>query len=124
MGYADNYLCEKATVIIGRKGTINSPIYVNEPFWNVDTAFGLRPNECKLFPKFLYYFCERFDFEALNTTVTIPSLTKANLLKIQIPLPPLDMQKKIADILDRAAALIEKRKCRLQSWICSLNRNL
>ena len=113
MSYADDYLCEKDTVIIGRKGTINSPIYVDKPFWNVDTAFGLRPDERMLFPKYLYYFCERFDFEALNTTVTIPSLTKANLLKIEMPLPPLSVQQKIADILDRTVALIKKRKAQV-----------
>ena len=113
MGYADDYLCDGNTVIIGRKGTINSPIYASEPFWNVDTAFGLCPNEKKLFPKYLYYFCVRFDFEELNTTVTIPSLTKTNLLNIQIPMPPLPTQQKIADVLDRASALIEKRKAQI-----------
>lgn len=38
MGYADEYLCEAETVVIGRKGTINKPIYVETPFWNVDTT--------------------------------------------------------------------------------------
>ena len=114
MGYADDYICEKDTVVIGRKGTINSPIYVGEPFWNVDTAFGLRPNENKIFPKYLYYFCEEFDFENINTTVTIPSLTKSNLSKVQIPLPPLSIQQKIADVLDHASALIQKRKAQIE----------
>ena len=114
MGYADDFICEANTVIIGRKGTINKPIFAEEPFWNVDTAFGLVANQEKLMPKYLYYFCERFDFEKLNTTVTIPSLTKANLLKIEIPLPPLATQQKIADILDRANALIEKRKAQIE----------
>lgn len=41
MGWADAYICEADTVVIGRKGTINNPIYVDRPFWNVDTAFGL-----------------------------------------------------------------------------------
>ncbi len=41
IGYADDYLCEAGTTIIGRKGTINSPIFVNKRFWNVDTAFGI-----------------------------------------------------------------------------------
>ena len=40
MGYADDYICEPHTVIIGRKGSINKPIFVETPFWNVDTAFG------------------------------------------------------------------------------------
>ena len=40
MGYANSYICEANTVVIGRKGNINNPIFVEEPFWNVDTAFG------------------------------------------------------------------------------------
>ena len=41
IGYADDYLCEAGTTIVGRKGTINKPIFVDEPFWNIDTAFGV-----------------------------------------------------------------------------------
>lgn len=114
MGYADEFLCKKDTVVIGRKGTINRPIFVQEPFWNVDTAFGLYANTLRLYPKYLYYFCQQFNFETLNTTVTIPSLTKANLLKVQIPLPPLPVQKKIAAVLDKASVLIEKRKAQIE----------
>lgn len=113
MGYADDYLCEAGTVVIGRKGSINKPIYVETPFWNVDTAFGLSADREKLEPKYLYYFCENYDFERLNTTVTIPSLTKANLLDIEIPLPPLNKQKKIASVLDRTSDLISLRKRQL-----------
>ncbi len=107
MGYADDYICEANTVIIGRKGSINNPIFVEEPFWNVDTAFGLVAHEDKLLPKFLFYFCKFFDFEKLNTTVTIPSLTKSNLLKIKIRVPNIDNQKKIVEILDKTYALVQ-----------------
>ena len=57
MGYADDYLCEAHTVVIGRKGTINKPIYVEVPFWNVDTAFGLSANRDKLIPKAAPHNC-------------------------------------------------------------------
>ena len=113
MGYADDYICEANTVVIGRKGSINNPIFVETRFWNVDTAFGLCADPTKLQPKYLYYFCENFDFEQLNTTVTIPSLTKANLLKVEIPLPPLDEQRKIAAVLDKVSSLIAKRRQQL-----------
>lgn len=113
MGYADDYICEANTVVIGRKGSINNPIFVETRFWNVDTAFGLYANPAKLQPKYLYYFCEKFDFEQLNTTVTIPSLTKANLLKVEIPLPSLDDQRKIAAALDKVSNLIAKRRQQL-----------
>ena len=110
MGYANDYICPAETVIIGRKGSINKPIFADTPFWNVDTAFGLCADKAKLFPKYLYYFCVNFDFERLNTTVTIPSLTKSNLLNIEIPLPPLDEQRRIAAVLDKVSNLITKRR--------------
>lgn len=45
MGRANDFLCEAGSTIVGRKGTINRPIFVNERFWNVDTAFGIFPGE-------------------------------------------------------------------------------
>lgn len=107
MGRADDYICEADTIVIGRKGSINKPIYVDEPFWNVDTAFGLQADKTKLLPKYLFYFCLNFDFEKLNTTVTIPSLTKSNLLQVSIPLPDLPTQQRIADTLDKVSEGIE-----------------
>ena len=95
IGYANDFLCPENTVIIGRKGSINKPIFVNTKLWNVDTAFGLIPNRDILIPKFLYYFCVYFNFDKLNTTVTIPSLTKANILNIDIKIPSIEEQRKI-----------------------------
>ena len=109
MGYADDYICGANTVIIGRKGSINNPIYVDVPFWNVDTAFGLVAHKEVLLPKYLYYFCVNFNFEQLNTTVTIPSLTKANLLQIEIAVPSIKKQGEIVAVLDQVSALIDLR---------------
>ena len=113
MGRADAYICEADTVIVGRKGTINNPIYVDEPFWNVDTAFGLVANKELLLPKYLYYFCCYFDFESLNTTVTIPSLTKANLLNIEINIPSITEQRQVVGTLNKISELISLRKTQI-----------
>ena len=94
MGYADEYLCEAGTTIVGRKGTINNPIFVSERFWNVDTAFGVTPGE-ELHPKFLYYFCRYFNFKELDKSTTIPSLAKRDLLAIEMPVPSLEEQERI-----------------------------
>ena len=114
IGRADNYICEADTIIIGRKGSINNPIYVGEPFWNVDTAFGLEANQEVLLPRYLYYFCKFFDFERLNKAVTIPSLTKADLLKININVPTLEKQKAIVEQLLGIDAIIYLRQEELQ----------
>ena len=114
MGYADDYICDAYTVIIGRKGNINNPIFVEEPFWNVDTAFGLSANTDVILPRFLYYFCKKFDFERLNKTVTIPSLTKSDLLKIEIEPPNLLQQRDIVERLTKIERIIALRKQELK----------
>lgn len=115
MGYADNYICEADTVIIGRKGNINNPIYVSEPFWNVDTAFGLSANKEVLLPRYLFYFCEKFDFNKLNKTVTIPSLTKADLLKIKMNLPNIKEQQHIVEKLIKLESILKYRRQELST---------
>ena len=97
MGRANDYICPEDTVIIGRKGNINKPILMREKFWNVDTAFGLVPNREKLDSVYLFYFCDEYDFEKHNRAVTIPSLTKSDLLRITFPLPPLALQQQFAE---------------------------
>ena len=116
MGYADDYICDAQTVIVGRKGSINNPLYVEEPFWNVDTAFGLCANRDVLLPRYLYYFCKRFDFERLNKAVTIPSLTKSDLLKIEIDLPRLEEQQEVVNRLIKTEQIIELRKQELEKF--------
>lgn len=116
MGYANNWLCPENCVIIGRKGNINKPIFVETKFWNVDTAFGLNANKEYLLPKFLYYFCLDYNFERHNKAVTIPSLTKADLLKIDIPLPPKSTQLAIVSELDKINELIRLKKEQLKDF--------
>ena len=119
MGYADDYLCEAGTTIVGRKGTINRPIFVNEPFWNIDTAFGVVPDK-GLDPKYLYYFCVHFNFMPLDKSTGRPSLAKSDLLKIEMPVPPLPEQERIVarieelfSQLDAGVETLKKTKAQL-----------
>lgn len=114
MGYADDFLCEAGTTIVGRKGTINNPIFVSERFWNVDTAFGICAG-AELNPRFLYYFCRFFDFKALDKSTTIPSLAKSDLLNIEMPVPSLHDQERIV-------ARIEELFSQLDSGVDTLKK--
>lgn len=110
MGYATDYLCEKGTTIIGRKGNISNPIFISERFWNVDTAFGIFPKNGSD-PKFINYLCQTIDFKSRNRGTTIPSLVKSDLLTIDVPfISSLPEQKRIVAILDEAFEAIAKAK--------------
>lgn len=114
MGYASQYRCPANSVIIGRKGSINNPLFVETEFWNVDTAFGVVPNEKILHPKFFYLFCKDYDFTRHDVSVTIPSLRRTDILKINIPVPPIAEQEKIVAELDCLSGIIEKKKQQLK----------
>lgn len=99
IGRANQYLCIAGSTIIGRKGTINNPIFVEEHFWNVDTAFGLKANDA-LLDKYLYYFCLLFDFSKLDKSTAIPSLTKTSIGNVLMPIPPYQEQERIVSKID------------------------
>ena len=108
MGHATDYRCPAGCTIIGRKGSINNPIFVNEKFWNVDTAYALSPKGVN--EKWLFYFCRSFDFSALDCGTTIPSLTSTLVKNIDIPIPPLAEQKRIVAKIDAAFEKIDALK--------------
>lgn len=99
MGRANDYLCPEYTVVVGRKGTIDKPFVVAEKFWNVDTAFGVVPNQSVLHYLYLFWYCKQLDFSKLNKASTLPSTTKADLLKLWINIPPFDKQERFAAIV-------------------------
>lgn len=92
MYYGELKMCDKDTIIIGRKGNINSPIYMTQDYWIVDTAFCLNVNKELLNPLFFYYWCCHYDFTKLNKQGVLPSLTRKDLEKIIMPIPPMDLQ--------------------------------
>ena len=116
MGYANEFRCPACSIIVGRKGNINNPIYVEEDFWNVDTAFGIVPSKASLLSKFFFYFCIEYDFTKHNVAVTIPSLRRIDLLKIPIPVPPLSEQQRIVSELDLLSSIIDKKKAQLKEY--------
>ncbi len=109
MARASDFLCPENTIIVGRKGTINNPLLVREKFWNVDTAFGVIPGN-KLHYLYFFWFCKMFDFSRLNKQAVLPSTTKADLLNIEMQVPPIEVQNQFATFV----AQVDKSKFAVQ----------
>lgn len=101
----DDYLFEGESVCIGRKGTIDAPIYLNEKFWTVDTLF-YTINFVGVLPKFIYYLFNKIDWLSLNEASGVPSLSKDNIKLQLIQIPNLSEQQAIADALTKVDNLI------------------
>jgi len=64
--------------------------------------------------KYLYYYLGERGFQDIISGTAQPQITGQGLTKIEIPLPPLPEQKRIADILDKAGAIRRKRQQAIQ----------
>jgi len=107
MGYSIDYLYDKPSVLIGRKGSIEKVRYIEEPFWTVDTLFYTEVNEKIVIPKFLYYMMSLIDLSRYNEGTSIPSLRTETLNRLDFPIPNLDYQNRVLSILSSVDKKIE-----------------
>lgn len=116
IGYTNNFLYDKPSVLIGRKGTINNPQYMETPFWTVDTLFYSHIKN-KNVPKWVFYVFQSINWDSYNEASGVPSLSTANINRIEVLRPTVKEQEKIAKILstldksiETTNRLIEKEK--------------
>ncbi|TDS59628.1 restriction endonuclease subunit S [Myroides indicus] len=86
MGYVNEVLYNKPSVLIPRKGSLNNILYVKTPFWSVDTMFYTIP---KIDNTLIYVFnvLSKMDFNSLNVGSAVPSMTTEYLNSMQILIP-------------------------------------
>jgi type I restriction enzyme S subunit len=96
--YVNKHLHDGESIGIGRKGTIDKPIYLNTKFWTVDTLF-YTSNFVNSMAKFIYYLFLTINWKKLNEASGVPSLSKSTIEKIGVSIPSLEEQTKIADFL-------------------------
>lgn len=105
---------DKPTVLLPRKGSISNVFYVDKPFWNIDTAFYTVIDESQLIPRYFYHVMLAAHVENYSTgSAARPSLTQSALNKIEVPVPPMDIQQEIVKVLDSFITLeaeLEARK--------------
>ena len=107
MGWAMEYLYDKPSVLIGRKGSINKPRYMETPFWTVDTLFY---SEIKsgFNAKFIFYkFC-MINWEQYNEASGVPSLNSRTIEKVTALFPTFKEQCIIANALSDTDALLSE----------------
>lgn len=104
--WANQYMYDGEAVLLGRKGTIDKPMYYNGKFWTVDTMFyGISKKNAKC--KYLYYQAKIIPFERYATATALPSMTQTDLNNNRICLPPIDEQSSIATYLDKKCSEID-----------------
>ena len=111
MTSVDDFLYDGESVCIGRKGTIDKPIFLTGKFWTVDTLFYTHSfHNC--LPKFLYLIFQKINWYKYNEAGGVPSLSKTTIGEINVFVPvgekgELKEQQKIVDCIFSLDELIE-----------------
>lgn len=86
MGYYNKALYEKPSILIPRKGSLDNILFVDEPFWSVDTMFYTIIKD-ENYINYLFQFLKKIDYYSLNVGSAVPSMTTKVLNDISIILP-------------------------------------
>jgi|694.fasta_scaffold10320_14 type I restriction enzyme S subunit len=107
MTMVNDSLYDGDTVCIGRKGTIDKPMFHQGKIWTVDTLFYTH-SFINTKPRFVYNLFERISWKLYNEASGVPSLSKATIEKIHIAIPTLPEQQKIASFLSAVDEKIQR----------------
>ena len=108
IGRTNTYLWNKPSVLIGRKGTINKPQYMDTPFWTVDTLFYsdvFSNNNAK----YIYYLFNTINWKKYDESTGVPSLSAKTIERIKVVISKnLCEQEKIAGFLSKVDEFINE----------------
>ena len=108
MQYVDDYLYDKPSILLPRKGSLTNIQYADVPFWTVDTLYYTEVDNSKVNAYYLYYYLKQLDLSNLDSGTGVPSMTFDSYYNIRVSLPPLTEQDRIAILLqklDKAVAV-------------------
>ena len=113
LGFHNEIKVKAPGIVTGRSGTIGKFQFLNTDFWPHNTTLWVtdfKGND----EKFSYYLLHTLDFKSLNGGGAVPSLNRNFLSSINIKVPPLSTQRRIASILSAYDDLIENNLKRIK----------
>lgn len=95
----DNYLYERPSVLLPRKGTLSNIQFADSPFWTVDTLYFTEIDNHLADPYYLYYYLKQLDLTQLNSGTGVPSMTFDSYYNIKVNLPSIHEQRAVGQFL-------------------------
>ncbi|WP_374504943.1 restriction endonuclease subunit S [Flavobacterium sp.] len=109
MDYVNKALYDKPTILIPRKGSLNNILFLNIPFWSVDTMFySILKKEYN--GTYVFYYLTAIDFNSLNVGSAVPSMTTNYLNNMKIIKPSEKILIKFDKLIRRIFSQIDFKR--------------
>lgn len=109
MRFADQYLYNKPSILIPRKGTLTNLFLIDEPFWSVDTMFYTEI-QTNSHLHFLFHSIKQLDIASMNVGSAVPSMTTKVLNQLRIVLPLLNLLLEFNSVCDSFFQTVQANK--------------
>lgn len=113
IGYHNAFKVQPPGVVMGRSGSLGTIQLVKEPFWPHNTSLWVKDfkgNE----PIFVYYRLQGLDFARFNAGAGVPTLNRNHLDNLEVEVPPVPVQRRIASVLAAYDDLVERNVRRIR----------
>ncbi|MBY6310229.1 restriction endonuclease subunit S [Alcaligenes faecalis] len=88
-GYHNEALVLHGAIIVGRKGTVGSLYWEDEPFFPIDTTFYVKP---KVLPMtYCFYAMQTLGLDKMNTDAAVPGLNRENVYRLELVKPSISI---------------------------------
>ncbi|SCE94300.1 type I restriction enzyme, S subunit [Micromonospora echinospora] len=110
VGSHDSYLTSGPTIVIGRKGSLGEVAFSPGPCWPIDTTYFVDSSATSEDLRWLSLRLAALGLTELNRAAAVPGLNREDAYRKTLLLPPLEEQRRLAEVLDRADELRAKRR--------------
>ena len=117
-GYTHEYNEGADTIAISQGGASAGYVnWVDRPFWAGAHCYVVKPDESLLNKRYLYHFLknEEQTIMASKQGAGIPGLNRSKIQGLEIPVPPLEVQRKIVEVLDNFSELTAELTAELEA---------
>ena len=121
LDYVEDWIFDERLILLGEDGAKwgrneQSAFIIDGRTWVNNHAHVLNPRRDVVDDRYLTYYLNHVSLDPFISGTTIPKLTQKSMVNIQIPLPPLDEQKRIAGILDEADRVRKKTQVLIDKY--------
>lgn len=113
IGRHDEFKVAPPGVTTGRSGSLGTVQYIAEKYWPHNTSLWVKDFKGND-PKFVYFCMQGMDFARFNAGAGVPTLNRNHLDSLEVLIPPLPVQQRIASILSAYDDLIENSQRRIK----------